>query len=127
MVVVDFSSMTHFIVLVIGAGNLRPCQEAYDKRVAGIVSGANGYSPGIILDKVGGANRLPVALTGKAYCKVDTQYGQIDVGDLLTTSPTPGHAMKASDCANSFGAVLGKALAPLQSGKGMIPVLVTLN
>lgn len=114
-------------MLVIGDGNLRPCQEAYDKRVAGIVSGANGYSPGIILDKVGGANKLPVALTGKAYCKVDAQYGQIDAGDLLTTSPTPGHAMKASNYANSFGAVLGKALAPLHSGKGMIPVLVTLN
>jgi hypothetical protein len=35
--------------------------------------------------------------------------------------------MKASDYTTSFGAVLGKALAPLQLGKGMIPVLVTLN
>ena len=114
-------------VLVIGDGNLRPCKEPYDRRVAGIVSGGNGYSPGIILDRVGGTNRMPVALTGKAYCNVDAQYGPIEVGDLLTTSPTPGHAMKARDPAMSFGAVLGKALAPLPSGKGMVPVLVSLN
>lgn len=114
-------------VLVIGDGNLKPCQDPYDRRVAGIVSGANGYSPGIILDRVGGSNRLPVALTGKTYCRVDAQYGPIEVGDLLTTSSTPGHAMKAQDHEMSFGAVLGKALASLPSGKGMIPVLVTLN
>ena len=46
-------------------------------------------------------------LVGKVFCKVD---GAIDVGDLLTTSQTPGHAMKATDPQRAFGAVIGKAL-----------------
>jgi hypothetical protein len=68
-----------------------------------------------------------VALTGKVYCKVDTQYSPIDVGDLLTTSPSPGHAMKASDPSQAFGAVIGKALRSLNEGKGLIPILVALQ
>jgi len=64
---------------------------------------------------------------GKVYCKVDAQYSAIGVGDLLTTSETPGHAMKAIDPLKAFGAVIGKALRPLQSGQGTIPVLVALQ
>ena len=64
---------------------------------------------------------------GKVYCRVDAQYAPIEVGDLLTTSPTPGHAMKASDPLKAFGSVIGKALRPLQSGQAMIPVLVALQ
>lgn len=107
---------------------LRPCNEAYDKRVAGIVSGGNGSNPGIILDKNPSQNaRLPVALNGKVYCKVDAQYSPIEIGDLLTTSPTPGHAMKADEPLKAFGAVIGKALRSLHEGTGMIPVLVALQ
>jgi hypothetical protein len=58
---------------------------------------------------------------------VDAQYSSIDVGDLLTTSPTPGHAMKASDPLRAFGAVIGKALRPLGSGRGLIPILIALR
>lgn len=61
------------------------------------------------------------------FCKVDARYGQIDVGDLLTTSATPGHAMVASDTAKAGGAILGKALRPLGQGCGLIPILVTLS
>ena len=35
--------------------------------------------------------------------------------------------MKASDPRHAFGAVLGKALRPLATGDGMIPVLVTMR
>ena len=59
-------------------------------------------------------------------CKVDADRGAIQVGDLLTTSETKGHAQKATDSAKTAGAVLGKALAPMKKGKGTIPVLVTL-
>jgi len=116
-------------VLVIDAeGKLKMCDAPYDNKVAGVVSGAGCYRPGIILDgnqgKTGG---LPVALVGKVHCKVDAQYGDIQVGDLLTSSPTPGCAMKAVDRAQAFGAVLGKALRPLCSGKGVIPILVALQ
>ena len=45
-------------------------------------------------------------------------------GDLLTTSPTRGHAQKADDPAGCAGAIIGKALTSLASGKGEILVLV---
>ena len=109
-------------------GVLQRSQQPYDKRVAGVISGAGGYKPGIVLDRQEmRANRLPVALLGKVYCKVDAQFGAIEVGDLLTTSATPGHAMKAGDPIRAFGTVIGKALRPLHEGQGLIPVLVALQ
>ena len=108
--------------------SLRRCDAAYDKRVAGVVSGAGGLRPGIILDKKASENnRVPVALMGKVFCKVDAQYSPIEIGDLLTTSPTAGHAMKAEDHFRAFGAVIGKALRPLKEGKGLVPILVALQ
>lgn len=59
--------------------------------------------------------------------KVDATYGPIKVGDLLVSSVTTGHAMKSTDKVSSIGAVIGKALGPLDSGTGTIPVLVTLK
>jgi hypothetical protein len=116
-------------VMAIGnEGKLRRCAEAYDKRVAGVISGAGGYRSGIILDKRPTHDeRMPLALSGKVYCKVDARYASIEVGDLLTTSPTLGHAMKAADPLKAFGAVIGKALRPLKSGQQLIPVLVALQ
>jgi hypothetical protein len=116
-------------IMVLGDGGmLRPSEMAYDKRVVGVISGAGNYKPGIVLDKHGPqANRKPIALVGKVYCKVDAQYGAVATGDLLTTSPTPGHAMKASDQLNAFGAVIGKALRPLAAGQGLILILVALQ
>ena len=64
---------------------------------------------------------------GKVFCKVDAQYGAVEVGDLLTTSPTAGHAMKASNSAKAPGAVIGKALRPLIDGQGLIPILIALQ
>jgi hypothetical protein len=109
-------------------GRLRESGEAYDRRVAGVVSGAGSMCPGIVLDQQGDApGRAPVALCGKVFCKVVADDGAIAVGDLLTTSGTPGHAMKATDAARAFGAVIGKALAPLKAGRGMVPILVALQ
>jgi hypothetical protein len=64
---------------------------------------------------------------GKVYCQVDAQFGAIRVGDLLTTSPTPGCAMKVTDPLQAFGAVLGKALRTLPNGQGLIPILIALQ
>jgi hypothetical protein len=109
-------------------GKLRPSKEAYDKKVAGVISGAGDCKPGIVLDKKRSqSNRRPVAVLGKVYCKADAGYSPIEVGDLLTTSPTHGHAMKASEPPRTFGAVIGKALSPLSSGHGLIQILVTLQ
>jgi hypothetical protein len=105
-----------------------PSQRAYDKRVAGVVSGAGGLRPAVVLDaQDNGAHRVPIALLGKTYCKVDAQYAAIEVGDLLTTSPSIGHAMKAADTSRAFGTVIGKALRPLKGGQGLIPILIALQ
>jgi hypothetical protein len=116
-------------VMVLGnEGALSASQRAYDKRVAGVISGAGDYKPGIVLDKQETSNnRQPIALMGKVFCKVDAQFGAIEVGDLLTTSPTPGHAMKTSDPLKAFGAVIGKALRPLTEGQALIPILIALQ
>jgi hypothetical protein len=108
-------------------GTLCPSVGAYDRKVAGIISGAGEYKPGIVLDRRQGENRVPIALLGKVYCKVDAKYSPIEVGDLLTTSPTTGHAMKVTDPLRAFGSVIGKALSPQGSGRGLIPVFVTLQ
>jgi len=102
--------------------------EAYDRRVAGVLSGAGDCRPGVILGR-GAArrNRMPLALNGTVFCKADAVYAPIAVGDLLTTSFTRGYAMKASDATRAFGAVIGKALQPLTEGQGLIPILVTLH
>jgi len=117
------------MVMVLGEeGKLEQSQKAYDKRVAGVVSGAGDYKPGIVLDKQqSNSSRQPIALLGKVYCKVDAQYGAIEVGDLLTTSLTSGHAMKATDPLKAFGTVIGKALRPLPQGQGLIPILISLQ
>ena len=116
------------VVVLNEEGGVCQSHGAYDTKVAGVVSGAGAYRPGIILDKqTSEADRVSVALVGKVYCRVDAQYSPIKVGDLLTTSPTPGCAMKAGDPVKAFGAVLGKALRPLAAGCGLIPVLIALQ
>ena len=116
-------------VMVIGdEERVRQCVVAYDTKVAGVISGAGGCRAGIILGRQPvSAARVPLALAGKVFCKVDAGYGPVAVGDLLTTSATPGHAMKALDPRQAFGAILGKALRPLGDGRGLIPVLVALQ
>jgi hypothetical protein len=110
-------------------GELSVCNRAYDRRVAGIVSGAGGVKPGLWMGQRGtpadGAH--PVALTGRAYAWCDAAYGAIEPGDLLTTSNTAGHAMKVSDHAAAQGAIIGKAMTPLKEGKGLVLVLVSLQ
>jgi hypothetical protein len=103
-------------------------QSAYDRHVAGVVSGAGDFKPGLILGNPELQDKtVPLALVGRAYCKADATYSPIEIGDLLTTSSTPGHAMKATDPLKALGAVIGKALRPLAAGKGLIPILVTLQ
>jgi len=109
-------------------GQLKLSTGAYDTRVAGIVSGANGINPGIALHQEGalegGQN---VALTGRVYVQADAGFGAIKAGDMLTTSETPGCAMKVTDHARAQGAILGKAMSALKEGRGMVLVLVTLQ
>lgn len=168
------------MVMVIDAahpGQLAVSTQAYDKKVAGIVSGAGGLQPGVVLGgaeprgfspcdlsspdtsspselsrdardrtqepsrdardriqepsrdlKLAAREDVRIALSGRVYCFVDATNAAVEVGDLLTTSSTPGHAMKVADFARSQGCVLGKAMEPLEKGKkGLVLVLVGLQ
>jgi len=116
-------------VMVLGEnGTVRPSAEPYDKRVIGIVAGAGVYRPALILDKKAtDGKRVALSLIGKVCCKADARHTPIAAGDLLTTSVLPGHSMKAEDPIRAFGAIIGKALAPLKGGLGWVPVLVSLR
>jgi hypothetical protein len=109
-------------------GHLKLSDRPYDTRVAGVISGANGVNPGIQMQQQGliegGKN---VALTGRVYVQADASFGAIKPGDMLTTSSTPGHAMKVSNHAKAQGAILGKAMTGLKNGRGSVLVLVTLQ
>ena len=109
-------------------GRLKRSVSAYDSRVAGIISGANGINAGIALHQEGalegGQN---VALSGRVYVQADASTGAIRPGDMLTTSDMPGHAMKVRDHMRAQGAVIGKAMTALDEGTGYVLVLVTLQ
>lgn len=110
-------------------GGLQITTEPYDRRVAGIVSGANGVRPGMLMGQRGSEadGEHPVALTGRVYCWADAEGGPIEPGDLLTTSGNPGHAMRVDDSSRAQGAILGKAMTSLDTGTGMVLVLVGLQ
>jgi hypothetical protein len=110
-------------------GQLRIADRAYDRMVAGCVSGAHGINPGLVMQQEGTAasGAFPVALSGRVYCWADASYGPIHPGDLLTTSATPGHLMAVTDYEQAQGAIAGKAMTGLETGRGLILVLVTLQ
>ena len=97
-------------------GQLRRCEVPTDPLVVGIAVDA-----ATVTDR--GVLEAPVAVTGLATVQADAQYGAIRAGDLLVTSATPGHAMKAPELL-AAGTVVGKALEPLEAGTGPIQVLV---
>ena len=111
-------------------GELVVSSKPYDFTVAGIISGAGGVNSGMIMGQQGSVadGAHPVALTGRVYCYVDATLAAVQPGDLLTTSVTPGHAMKVLDHSMAQGSIIGKAMTPLAAGeKGLVLVLVTLQ
>jgi hypothetical protein len=98
------------VMILAGIDSIAVSNTPYVHRVAGIVSEAGNYRPGIILDRQSAESRSPLALSGRVWCLVDADEEAGALGDLLTTSATPGHAMRTTDRARAFGAVIGKAL-----------------
>ncbi len=118
-------------VVVIDAqhrGAMSLATSAYDRRVAGVVAGANEYRPAMTLRAMDGTlGKVPVTLTGTAYCLATNVNGAIKAGDLLTSSGVPGHAMKVTDHDAARGAILGKALEDPKGDKGQILILASLQ
>ena len=110
-------------------GKLRVSTDPYDKKLAGIISGANGINPGVLMGQKGSIadGDYPVALTGRVYVKADASFGAIKSGDQLTSSSIPGYAMKVKKYARAHGAIVGKAMSDLGSGRGYVLVLVNLQ
>jgi len=112
-------------------GKLVPCSEAYDKKVAGIISGANGVDPGMLMghDNTIASGDFPVALTGRVYVKADNSNGNIEPGDFLTTSNQKGFATKVrkNKMKKAKGAIIGKAMTSLHDKEGYVLVLVSLQ
>lgn len=111
------------------AGKLKVTRQAYDKKVVGIISGANGVNTGLYMGQKGSEadGRHPVALVGRVYVLADAAYGKIEAGDLITSSPVPGYAMKVKSHKKAKGAIVGKAMSSLEKGQGYVLVLVNLQ
>jgi hypothetical protein len=110
-------------------GNLRLARGAYNKRVAGVVAGANGLSKGIVLGNLEGSDHhAPIAISGRVWVYADATEQAIEPGDFLTTAARPGYAMKANDLRQAQGAIIGKAMTRLEKGKtGLVLVIVNLQ
>jgi hypothetical protein len=93
-----------------------------------LVRSSSAHDPGIVGiaagDSLADGGELRVELVGSGYAmlKVDAGYGEIRPGDLLTSSFTAGHAMRATE--SIPGTIVGKALEALETGTGAIRVLV---
>jgi hypothetical protein len=109
-------------------GKFLKSAEPYSTLVSGIYS----TKPGVVgrrqlTDRSQMKDELPMAMTGIVPTKVSAENGPIRTGDLLVASATMGHAMKGTNRSLLTGAVIGKALGNLDSGTGIIEVLVTLQ
>jgi len=116
-------------VLVIGDdadGEVQKSVEPYSTMVAGIYA----TKPGVIGRRqtlLKEDEELPMAMIGIVPTKVTTENGPVHRGDLLVTSSTAGYAMKGTDRSRMLGAVIGKAMGSLETGTGVVEVLVTLQ
>ena len=115
VMVLDLMSLT--------PGQLTVSTKPYDRTVVGVISGANGLSPAAVI----GEGDQPIAMSGRVWTYCDTSNGNIKPGDLLTTSSTPGYAMKVTNISRWQGAIIGKALSSLQLEKGFVLMLVMLK
>jgi hypothetical protein len=98
-------------------GHLRPASTVADPTVFGIAGGP--------AENVDGQPCVELVEGRYAEVKADASYGAILPGDLLVSSPTPGHVMRAT--APLSGTIVGKAAESLETDSGSIRVLVMLR
>jgi hypothetical protein len=109
-------------------GKFMKAGTAYSRLVAGVYS----TKPGLVgrratYARPDKAEEVPMAMMGIVPVKVTAENGPIEPGDLLVSSSVLGYAMKGTDRDRMMGATIGKALAPLDSGEGLIEVLISLQ
>jgi hypothetical protein len=119
VVEIDPTSPDHF----------RLARTPYSTLVAGVISA----NPAIVMNVQGISlagdsapdQRPALAMLGRVPVRVCAENGPISIGDLLVASSTPGYAMRGVN--PTPGTILGKALEPLETGTGVILVLITLQ
>ena len=104
-------------VLIYGGENeVTESSTVNDTRLAGVVT----TNPAYVMNSEQQGLKVCIALIGRTPCKV---IGKIRKGDLLTTSNTPGYAIRAID--PKLGSIIGKALENKDTGEaGVIEIAV---
>jgi hypothetical protein len=100
-----------------------------DRKVVGVVSGANGIKPGMLMGQHGtmAFGKYPVALAGRVYVLCNEEGGEINAGDFLTSAFQRGYAKKAGNLTDAQGAIIGKAMGKVNPKTGYVLVLINLQ
>ena len=108
------------------ADGLVPASASNARRVVGVISGAGGFSPGMVIgSRADDSNDLPVSMAGVVYVRISAEAGAVEPGDLLVPSSTAGVGMRTADPGGAFGTIFGKALEPWSgTGEGLVKMLV---
>jgi len=116
------------VVSTVEPGKVERSTQAYDGTVIGVYSSGPGFvGHSETGAQASGFHEIPVAVLGIVPAKATAENGPIRPGDLLTTSSTPGHAMRCKGLERCFGRTIGKALEPLNESSGVIRMLVSLQ
>ena len=109
-----------------GASGLVPASVANARQVVGVVSGAGGLRPAMVIgSRSDGSDDFPISMSGVVYVRVSGEAGAIEAGDLLVPSSVAGVGMRSSEPSVSVGRVFGKALEPRSDyGEGLVLMLV---
>lgn len=118
MIQIDEENVEEGDIITFTAEGYKKSSIAYDSHVYGVVTD----NPQVVLETTDAQNAHAVISFGKVYAKVSNTNGNIQPGDLITTSKIPGVGQKA----DASGYVLGTALESYSSDQPGI-ILVILN
>jgi hypothetical protein len=104
-------------------------KQSMDKKIVGVISGANGIKPGMLMGQQNSIayGKYPVALAGRVYVLCNEEGGEINAGDFLTSASQRGFAKKAGNLNDAQGAIIGKAMGKADSKTGYVLVLINLQ
>ena len=108
------------------AGGIVPASTTNTRSVIGVVSGAGGFRPGMVIgSRADESHDFPVSMSGVIYARVSAEGGAIEPGDLLVPSSAPGIGIRAVDPVAAAGTVFGKALEPWSGpDEGLVLMLI---
>ena len=109
------------VVVAIGSEKIMKSNKSYDKHAIGVITTAPAATFGA------GKGNVRIAISGRVPVKVTNENGNIEAGDLLTTSSTSGYAMRCVDNSLCFGKTIGKALTSMEDTNGSVIMMVALN